>query len=504
MVPQPWMNVSVTGRMTPNTPLPHELRTSRLVLRRQRPDDAPLIKKAIDTSLSHLQSSVAWAHAAPFPLTVLEARLADSVAAFDDGAAWAYSIFDLAETCVLGGVAIERADDALTALVGPNTIETGHSLRADATGHGYATEATECLVQNAFASLGAERVVICHDPANAASEGVPRRLGFRYFGLAAKDVLPGREALDGSIRPTTKVWVREAADRPTRIADPRPVLVIGATGRIGGFVVDELLRRGASVRAMTRDRAAANVPTEVEVVSGDLNVPASLDEAFRGVSAIFLVWTAPMSAIAGAIERFAAADPSRLVFLSAPIWTPHPFFQQPNAMRTLHIEIERVLAESGIATTIVRPGMLASNAIDWWGGQIRDGDVVRWPFADVESAPIDERDVAAVAVKALLDDGHAAADHVITGPDALSHAAQVRAIGDAIGRSLRYEEMSPDEFRRATTGVWPSTAVEMLLAAWSAAVGHPAFVTNTVAAITGGRARTFHQWAANNAAAFQR
>lgn len=200
--------------------LPAEIRTSRLVLRRQHPDDAQMIKDAVDTSLAHLQSSVAWAQAAPMSLPALAAHLAESRAAFDAGVSWTFSILDLAQTRVLGAVGLERAEDALLALVGADALEAGYWLRADSTGRGYATEATDCLVELAFSRLGAERVVICHDPANIASEGVPRRLGFRCVGIVTEAVLPGRLAADGSVRPATKVWVLDSAmrNRPQSVA----------------------------------------------------------------------------------------------------------------------------------------------------------------------------------------------------------------------------------------------------------------------------------------------
>jgi RimJ/RimL family protein N-acetyltransferase len=192
--------------------LPAEVRTPRLVLRRQHPDDARLIKDAVDSSLAHLQSSVAWAQTAPTPVRILAAYLRASAAAFDAGTAWAFTILDAAQTRVLGGASVERAEDALIALVGPNAMETGYWLRADSTGHGYATEATACLTGLAFGILGAQRMVICHDPTNAPSEGVPRRLGFRLFGTVSDAVLPGRQAADGSVRPATKVWVLDVSD----------------------------------------------------------------------------------------------------------------------------------------------------------------------------------------------------------------------------------------------------------------------------------------------------
>jgi len=174
-----------------------------------------MINEAVDASLAHLQSSVAWAQGAPMPLPALAARLAEAAAAFDAGRAWSFTIFNLAGARVLGAVALERAEAALVALVGGDALEAGYWLRADSTGRGYATEATACLAELAFARLGTQRVVICHDPANVGSEGVPRRLGFRCLGIVADAVLPGRQAADGSIRPATKVWVLDAATHDT-------------------------------------------------------------------------------------------------------------------------------------------------------------------------------------------------------------------------------------------------------------------------------------------------
>ena len=196
--------------MRPARSLPAVVRTPRLVLRRQRPEDAPLIRDAVDTSLAHLRKAVAWAQAEPTSLRDTAARLARSAAAFDAGHAWTFSILDTEETRVLGGAGLEPAEPALTALVGPGAMESGYWLRADATGQGYATEATAALIELAFVHLRARCVVICHDPANVPSGGVPRRLGFRCLGTVPDAVLPGRQAADGSVRAGTTVWVLDA------------------------------------------------------------------------------------------------------------------------------------------------------------------------------------------------------------------------------------------------------------------------------------------------------
>lgn len=93
---------------------------------------------------------------------------------------------------------------------------------------------------------------------------------------------------------------------------------------------------------------------------------------------------------------------------------------------------------------------------------------------------------------------------MLTGPDPLSQAAQVGQIGAILGRRIRFEELTPDAFRRETAGTWPAPVVDMLLTAWGATMGHPAFVTSTVADIVGRPARTFRQWAGDHADAFRR
>jgi uncharacterized protein YbjT (DUF2867 family) len=235
---------------------------------------------------------------------------------------------------------------------------------------------------------------------------------------------------------------------------------------------------------------------------GDLTFPDTLDECLHGIDTVFLVWTAPPAAVVPALDRI-ARHARRIVFLSAPIKTLHPLFQQPNPHRVMVEQIEQLIEASGVEWTFLRPGMLAANALGWWAPQIRISDVVRWPYTDVPTAPIHERDIAAVAVRTLCENGHVGAEYVLTGSESLTHAEQVSTIGRAIGRSLRIEEVAPDEWRREWLPVWPETLLDMLLNAWSAAAGHAAFVTSAVAEITGAPAHTFFDWASDHAGEFR-
>jgi uncharacterized protein YbjT (DUF2867 family) len=280
------------------------------------------------------------------------------------------------------------------------------------------------------------------------------------------------------------------------------ILVIGATGNVGRAVVAELPTTGVEVRALVRNPDTAGLPPHVEVVRGDLTIAESLEECLDGIHTVFLVWIAPPGAIAPAMEKI-LKQARRIVYLTAPYKTQHPFFQkpQPNPITAMHREIERLIESSGREWTFLRPHMLASNSRLWWAAQIRAGvDVIRWPYASAATAPTHERDIAAVAVRALCEDGHAGAEYVLTGPQSMTQSEQLSTLGEVIGRPLRMENISPDEARKLA--LFPEFVINLLMAAWEGAADQPAFMTSTVSEITGAPARTFREWAEDHSAEF--
>ena len=147
------------------------------------------------------------------------------------------------------------------------------------------------------------------------------------------------------------------------------VLVIGATGNVGHQVVSQLATTGAQVRALTRNPDAAGLPPQVDVMRGDLTLPETLDACLDGIDTVFLVWTAPAAAVAPALERI-TKHARRIVYLSAPLKTAHPLFQQPNTLRAMFEQIERLIETSGLQWTFLRPGMFAANALSWWAPSV--------------------------------------------------------------------------------------------------------------------------------------
>ena len=91
---------------------------------------------------------------------------------------------------------------------------------------------------------------------------------------------------------------------------------------------------------------------------------------------------------------------------------------------------------------------------------------MRWPYLNAATAPIDERDIAAVAVRALCDDGHAGAEYVLTGPQSLTQREQIAIIGEVLNVRLSVEEISPETAKVEMFPLIPTASViNMLLSA---------------------------------------
>src|ERR1700693_2557773 len=132
---------------------------------------------------------------------------------------------------------------------------------------------------------------------------------------------------------------------PVRCLCMNRILIIGATGRVGRQILSQLPATGLQVRALARNPQTAGLPPHVDVARGDLTLPETLDECLDGIDTVFLVWTAPPATVAPALERI-AKHARRIVFLSAPLKTAHPFFQQPNPVRALGERVERLIETS--------------------------------------------------------------------------------------------------------------------------------------------------------------
>jgi uncharacterized protein YbjT (DUF2867 family) len=290
------------------------------------------------------------------------------------------------------------------------------------------------------------------------------------------------------------------------------VLVTGATGKVGREVVHQVAAAGTPVRALARDPGSARLPAGTEVVRGDLAEPRTLAPALAGTGTVFLVWpTLAAEHAARETLEVIAKHARRVVYLSAngvpdnPAPDRGPGAEAPASILDSHALLERLIESSGLEWTFLRPTGFAANTLGW-AGQIRADGVVRWPYAAAARSLIHERDIAAVAARVLTGDGggYGRAKLVLSGPQAVTQAEQVRLIGEAAGRPARFEEIPPEQARRELAAAWGVPgAVDAALRTWASFADEPETVTSTVRDITGRPARTFREWAVDHAADFR-
>jgi uncharacterized protein YbjT (DUF2867 family) len=271
------------------------------------------------------------------------------------------------------------------------------------------------------------------------------------------------------------------------------ILVTGATGNVGRNVVAQLVEAGEKVRAAARNPERVSFPEGVEVVRADLNDPSTLPAALAGVDRAFLF------PVPGGTEAFldAARDLERVALLSSDAAS----YDTPNAIGLMHLAHERAVAASGLQWTFVRPNGFMANDLAWAPG-VKAG-VVRAPFGEGASAPIDERDIAAVAVSALLDESHAGRTYSLSGPESLTVVERVRILGEVLGQEVRFEEQEPAEARAQMAQYIPESIVDDVLAAFGALVGTTAPVLPAVPEVTGRPPFTYASWVAHHEADFR-
>lgn len=270
------------------------------------------------------------------------------------------------------------------------------------------------------------------------------------------------------------------------------ILVAGATGNVGRPLVEQLLASGHQVRALTRNPAKADLPAGAEAVAGNLADTASLAQAFDGVTAAHLISFngedfSPLTngaEIAGLARK---AGVRRVTVLKGDVE------KSP---------LEEAVEASGLEWTHLSPVEFMSNALEWAESITSEG-VVREAFADAKSAMVHEADIASVAAVALTADGHAGQEYWLTGPEALTPPDKVRIIAEALGREVRYVELSQDEI----VGQWREQGysdedIEFFIMMRTNPPEAGYTVLPTVEKVTGKPARTFAQWVRENAAAF--
>jgi uncharacterized protein YbjT (DUF2867 family) len=285
-------------------------------------------------------------------------------------------------------------------------------------------------------------------------------------------------------------------------------LVMGARGSVGRHVLTELLDRRVPVRASARQPRPGQFPAEVDVVAADLTDPGSLGPAFDGVGQVFLY--ANHDGVPGVVEAARAAGVRTIVLLSSGS-VVHPT-SRGNAITRAHREVEEAFAAApGLTVRPIRPLVLATNALGW-AHHIKAGVPLPLYQPDAFTAPVHERDVAAVAVSALLDDSESDSDTgtgtgtgtggMLTGPVRLRQREQVAAIAAATGRDIAIDELTRPAALAQYERFMPATQARAVVQFLDDAARGNSPATGTVARILGRPATAFEVWAADHAGDF--
>ena len=282
------------------------------------------------------------------------------------------------------------------------------------------------------------------------------------------------------------------------------ILVTGATGKVGREVVRQLAASGAPVRALVRDPVGASAIRlpGIDVVTGDLGLPETLAPAFAGVERVFLLVPAHREQLAfdtNAVDAALAAGAQRIVKVSV-AGGPDSGTQ----IGRWHWAGEKKVESSGLDFTFLRPSLYMQQSLVY-ARSISVSGAFSAPLGTGAVALVDARDVAAVAVRALTEEGHSRRIYDLTGPEALTFDEMADAISNAIGRPVSYVHIPPEYALKQmlSEGVPRWLAEDMLILFASFREGYGAGVSDAIPRITGRPAGTFRQFAADCAKVFR-
>jgi uncharacterized protein YbjT (DUF2867 family) len=273
------------------------------------------------------------------------------------------------------------------------------------------------------------------------------------------------------------------------------ILITGATGNVGRELIKQLDNTRHPIRVLSRNPKKATFPKNVEIVTGDLNNTESMKAALTGVRKVFMIQVPGNEKFLQVAKEFGV---QHIVFLSAAAIE----FPIDNAIGRAHLYTEELIRDSGMQWTFLRPGAFMSNAFQWVRS-IRSEGIVRAPFGDVASTPIDPRDIAAVAGHSLMELGHEGKIYTMTGPEVLTPREQVHTLSTILGQDIHFENISREMAKETMNQFVPEEIVEASLDLSQNAVGHPVEVLDTVKEVTGQNGRSFSQWAYDYADRFR-
>jgi uncharacterized protein YbjT (DUF2867 family) len=279
------------------------------------------------------------------------------------------------------------------------------------------------------------------------------------------------------------------------------VILVTTAGKVGSEAVRLLTQLQVPVRVLVRDpeKVKPLADAGAEIAVGDLDVPASLDEAMSGVTSVVLVSAAVPSQELNVVASAARAGVGHVVKA-----TSKASADSPIARRRGQTEIEAGLAASGLPHTLLRSNAYMQNTLmlapllaktSSFGSSAGNGLV----------GMVDARDVGAVAAAIAASPApHDGKTYWLSGPELISNYDVAAVLSKLLGRTITYREVSFDDDRSAMIRAGlPEAIAEMNAQAFSlTAEGDAEWISEDVESILGRPARSFEQFASDYASAF--
>lgn len=272
-------------------------------------------------------------------------------------------------------------------------------------------------------------------------------------------------------------------------------LVVGGSGQVGSGIIRILREAGHRVRATT-----GKAPSSPDQVRVDLLTGTGLDAAFQGVQRAFFLSPAghpdQYSILAPLVRKAKEAGLEKVVLMTA-------IGVEANdsaPLRRAEIELEK----SGLAYNILRPSWFMQNFQTYWLHDIREHGAIRLPAGTGKTGFIDVRDISAAAAAVLSGDRFQNQAFTLTGPKALDHHEVARTLSAASGKSIGYQDISPEEFKRGllAAGLPEAYADLLVLLIGFLKQGYVATVNDNVQSLTGRPPRTLEAYAKDNKSAW--
>ena len=287
------------------------------------------------------------------------------------------------------------------------------------------------------------------------------------------------------------------------------ILITGATGTVGSEVVKQLSAKGENIIVKAAARSATDNTFEnlnrVQVVQLDYDKPDSLAVALKGVDKLFLLTPFQSNMVDLTSNLVSEAKKAKVKYIAKqsvmgadaePGITPG----------RLHRQAEKIIEESGIPFTFLRPNFFMQNFVNYYSNLIRSQGAFYIPAGDAKVSFVDVRDIAAVAVKSLINDNQQKGRaYNITGGEALSYGQAAEILSKAVGKKINYVNVTAQDARKGMKDMsmdeWTIKSMIELFEITRA--GYVSEISPIVEQVTGNKPITFSQFANDYAGSFK-